>query len=523
MSVNHGKDGRIFPRHPIIPRPPRPPSPPKNNSSRLLRPRSAGPPFSTLSLLTKVVHIVKVLFTSAVDPFSEIENRIRPLWPAYLAAFAKRALRQRNLQFRYATDATGNLKQELNDFRPDILALSSVTQNFGYAKEIAALAKSQKAKVIAGGIHVSSLPRSMGKDIDVACMGEGEFTFSELLKIYWECGEFPSEKLQNVAGVAWLDHGKLLQTPPRKERPEIDQIPHPDRKLIGYGRRGYVYSARGCPYNCVFCSATRYWGQIRYASPEYIVEEIMELADHGTKVVRFSDENFVANKPRLSKISALVREFGLHHRLKFSCWSRANDVTPEVVETLRAMNVVSVKLGLESGSPKTLEFLKGKDVTIEDNRRAVELFKKAGMQVNADFIFGVPQETEEDLEATLTFIRKTPIDFFDIDIFSPLPGTPVWELAKKRGLVDDLEMDWRRLNFKFIPHAPTAILLSNKLSFSQLKRYHKRFRRLRFFRNLRAVLFSPWIGEAPGLGLRRALERSVKTLRQLRGRYEPVQ
>jgi radical SAM superfamily enzyme YgiQ (UPF0313 family) len=463
---------------------------------------------------------MKVLFASAVDPYSEVENRIRPLWPAYLAAFANHELGEKGLVFRYAK---ASLKQELASFRPDLLALSSVTQNFGFAKEMAALAKSEKVTVIAGGIHVSSLPRSMGENIDAACIGEGEQTFAELLKIYSDCGALPADRVLQLPGVAVFGQGGLIQTAPRKQRPEIDQLPHPDRSLIGYGRRGYVYSARGCPYHCVFCSATRFWGQIRYASPEYILQELLELAEHGTQIVRFSDENFVANKPRLFQIAELVRQNGLHRKLKFSCWSRANDVSPEVVEALRAMNVVSVKLGLESGSPKTLAFLKGKDVTVEDNRRAVELYKKAGIQVNADFLFGVPEETEADISATYDFIRKTRIDFFDIDLFTPLPATPVWEMAKRRGLVNDLEMDWRRLNFKFIPYASAAIILSNHLSFSQLKRHHRKFRRLRFFRNIRATLRSPWRGEAPGLAIARLVERSVKLVRRLKGRYEPVQ
>jgi radical SAM superfamily enzyme YgiQ (UPF0313 family) len=165
------------------------------------------------------------------------------------------------------------------------------------------------------------------------------------------------------------------------------------------------------------------------------------------------------------------------------------------------MNVVSVKLGLESGSQRILNYLKG-EVTVEQNRQAVRFLKEAGLQVNADFLFGAPDETEAEMMETYEFIRRSPIDFFDINIFSPLPATPVWELARRRGLVDDQKMDWSRLNYKFINDERKAIHLSEHLTHAQLKRIHEKFQRLRRVRTVQAVLRSPWVDEIPGLLLK---------------------
>jgi radical SAM superfamily enzyme YgiQ (UPF0313 family) len=454
---------------------------------------------------------LKVLFTSAVAPYSKIETLLRPLWPAYLAAYAEKRLGAQAVTFGYAT---GPIDALLNDFKPDILCLSSVTQNYGYAVRGAAAARARNIPVIIGGMHISSLPTSLSRDMSVACIGEGELTFVDLLSLYLDRGGFPRLELEKIPGVAFGDGEKIVVTSMRAERPKLDALPHPDRSLIGYGRRGYVYTARGCPYSCVFCSCTRFWGKVRYASPAYIVEELWELVDHGAKVVRFADENFIANRKRLRDLARLIESDGLNKKLKFSCWCRADNVTPEVVEDLKTINIVSVKLGLESGNDRVLDYLKG-GVRVEDNRRAVRLLHRSGLQVNADFLFGAPDETEAEIMDTYRFIKRSPIAFFDLDIFSPLPGTPVWDLAKSKGFVSDTDMSWDRLNYKFNDDPRTAITLSETLSHAQLAKLHRKFRRLRFWKSLRALPRTPWLAEVPSVLWKKVSDRLMKRVHKI--------
>lgn len=360
----------------------------------------------------------KILFVGAVNPGSLVENLYPPLWPGFLAAYAERNLGPGRVSFCYGN---GNIRRLLDRHRPHLLALSSVTQNFGRALLIAREARLRGIPVIVGGMHISSLPTSLTDDMDAACIGEGEETYLELLKLFLDTGRLKPADLSRIRGIAYYEDGRLLRKELREPLAKIDDLPHPKRSLVGYGRRGYVYTSRGCAYQCVFCSCTRFWGNVRHASAHYIIEELEDLAAHGVRVVRFADENFVSNVPRLNEICEKIRQRGLDRRLKFSCWCRANGVTPEIARTLRSMNVSSVKLGLESGSQRMLDYLKG-DVTIEENRQAVLLLKDAGLQVNADFVFGALDETLEEMEETYEFIRSTPIDLFDINIFPSFPA-----------------------------------------------------------------------------------------------------
>lgn len=449
----------------------------------------------------------KVLFTAAVNPHALRHNLYAPLWPAYLAAYAEPRLPARSVEFRWDIGPIASL---LDRHRPDVLAISSVTHNYGYAEEYAREARQLGIAVIVGGPHISCLPQSLTPDMNVACVGEGEQTFVDLLELFLSTGRFAPADLERIPGIAF---GEGQLTKPRPVLPKLDNLPHPKRDLIGYGYRTYVHTARGCVYKCLFCATARLWGKIRYASAEYILEELEELVSRGVRVVRFADDDFVSNLPRLREISEKVQQRGFHKRLRFSCWCRANHVTPEVVRTLRAMSVVSVKFGLESGSQRILDYLKG-GVTVEQNRRAVMLMKEAGMQVNADFIIGSPDETESDMQETYEFIRKSPIDLFDVNIFSPLPNTPVWDLAQQRGLVNDRKMDWSRLNYKFVQDKEHAIDLSERLTHAQLEQINARFQRLRRWRTLQAVSKSPWLNELPMLAVKASwlgLQRLART------------
>jgi magnesium-protoporphyrin IX monomethyl ester (oxidative) cyclase len=447
----------------------------------------------------------RVLLLNAVNPFSEVENRYRPLWAGYLAAHVEKHIGQGVFEFRFMAKS---LKDELVSYKPHVVAMSSVTQNYNYAKEYARIIKSYDIPVIIGGMHISALPNCLTGDMDVGCIGEGEETFLELMRHYLEAGGFYPDGLKNINGIIYRENGRLVRMPDRAFCKSIDELPHPQRTILGYGHRSYITTARGCSYKCVFCGCTRFWGNVRYASAEYVMEEIQELVDHGVKVIRFNDDNFVAHTKRLAQIAAMIVKKGFHRKVKFSCWGRANNITPDTVKLLKEMNIVSVVMGLESGCQRTLDYLKG-NVTVEENWRAVELLKDSGIQANADFLIGAPDETAEEIMQTYDFIKKSRVDFVTINIFSPLPGTPVWEYAKQKKLVAD-DMEWGRVQFKFNADEDSALILSERLNHQELYRLYKKLRRLEFIKMIKALPGSPWIDELPGVVYKRAREKFAK-------------
>ncbi|MEA3347108.1 MAG: radical SAM protein, partial [Candidatus Auribacterota bacterium] len=256
-------------------------------------------------------------------------------------------------------------------------------------------------------------------------------------------------------------------------------------------------SSRGCPYRCIFCASSRYWNNIRYFSPEYVVDEIEELVEKWkVRLISFYDDLFVANQKRLNRIAELVVSRGLVGKVKFSCSCRANTVTEEVVSSLKKMGVCSVGMGLESGNPRVLSILKGKSAKVEDNFRAVELLHSAGIKVNASFIIGSPDETLEEMMDTYRFIKKSLLSFVDIYLLTPFPGTPVWDQAEARGLVF-ANMDWSKLNVNFEKNKENAIIMSEVFSRDDIIKMYNKFRRLRLKKNITALPGHPMIIDLP--------------------------
>lgn len=404
-----------------------------------------------------------MMFINAINPFMEVQYRFPQLGLGYLAA----ALRKHfdGIQIRIVAR---NVEKELFSFMPDVVGITAVSQNYEYAKQYAKTAKKMNLPVIIGGIHISSLPQTMTEDMDYAIMGEGEQTIVELVDTLAN-----HRPVTGIKGIAYRDGGGSMKlTEPREFIDPLDNIPFPARDLLKTSRFGNIFSSRGCPYSCTFCASTRYWNKLRFFSAEYVVAEIKEMVEkYGAKRISFYDDLMIADKPRLEKIADLVQREPVLKKIKFGINARANLITDHTAEVLKSMHVASVGMGLESGNESTLRYLKGGSVSVQDNYNAVTTLHKYGIAANASFIIGSPNETREEILETLRFIKTSGLNFVDTFFLTPLPGTPVWEDAKQRGLVSD-DMDFSRLN---IFHAKDPIIMSERIDRDELLKLHRIF------------------------------------------------
>lgn len=354
------------------------------------------------------------------------------------------------------------------ELNPNIICFSSFTMYYALTIDMAKKIKENlNAPIVLGGTHISTLPQSLEKCFDIAVIGEGEITLSELLKLYGKKRKFEVKDLKQIKGITFFDDdNKLVINERREPIKNLDEIPNLDKSFINknyfkktilpngkYGRLANMVTARGCPYRCSFCSTSVFWGNtVRYHSPEYITKEIEDyVKNYKVKHIIIWDDLFTINLDRLKKFSKLLNEKKL--KLSFTCEVRADLVTEELCKILKELNVERVGFGFESGSERILKMLKKESVTIEDNKRAVDLCKKYNFLVEGSLIFASPSEKIEDMKKSIELIRsmiKKKVNNIWTYILTPLPGTEMWEIAKQRGRVKDSNMDWRILFFQNI-------------------------------------------------------------------------
>lgn len=228
----------------------------------------------------------------------------------------------------------------------------------------------------------------------------------------------------------------------RYERPVNREffLPTPRHDLFRSNRYRYpfvrhrefatVLTDYGCPYHCSFCvmSTIGY----KYRAVENVMEELRFLKKIGTKELYFCDQTFgVSRRRTLELCSSMKNErFGFG----WSCFTRVDLITEELLGALQSAGCHTVKLGVESANEKVLLKYQ-KRFTIAQIRDAFRLCKAKNMRTVATFILGLPDESEETAHATIAFAKELDPDFASFNVAVPRVGTPLRQEAIDSGLI----------------------------------------------------------------------------------------
>jgi radical SAM superfamily enzyme YgiQ (UPF0313 family) len=349
--------------------------------------------------------------------------------------------------------------EQIVAFKPDILGVGSVSQCLHDAVQMACEARSAMPDCwnVLGGYHISALPQTLPQAFDIGVIGEGELTFAELVSLRMKSKKPDDELLRQIKGVCYRDgEDKIVQTHRRPLVKDIDTLPLPLRR-IPYGQEWpYLFTARGCPYHCIYCASNTFWGHYRFHSAEYIVHEIDRMVESfGVKSIYLVDDLFIEPKKRLRELSRFIKDRGWLGKIRFKGFVRVNLVDEEVLGILKEMGFIEVRFGMETASEKLLNLIKDQPFTIRQAESVIDLCNKYEIPVCASFMFGIPGEDEDDINTSRDFLRKHRGRFSisGFYLMQPVPGTKLWEDCLAKGMLSteidfaSLELDLSRENF----------------------------------------------------------------------------
>ncbi len=342
-----------------------------------------------------------------------------------------------------------DIARVLEDFRPDVLGIGAITATVNDALKFCALAKEISPGVVTvlGNVHPTFMSEGVLSSgaVDFVVRGEGEITFAELVDCLAAGGD-PSR----VVGLSFLKDGALFHTPDRPFIRDLDRL-RPAWDLLDWSiytyhprpgsRLAIVSSSRGCISQCLFCSQRLFWrGDWRARSPENFVAELEFLREHyGVDVVMISDEYPTKDRNRWERILDLLieRDLGLEILME----TRVDDIIrdEDLMEKYRAAGVSHIYVGVEAPDQKRVDAYR-KHIRVEDSRRALEIINRADIISETSFVVGTPDETPENLRATLELAK-----FYDPDMafflpLTPWPYTPMYERYREHIEVHDWSM-----------------------------------------------------------------------------------
>jgi radical SAM superfamily enzyme YgiQ (UPF0313 family) len=307
-------------------------------------------------------------------------------------------------------------------------------------------ARYPRLPIVLGGWHPSILPeQTLQADfVDIVVLRQGEVTFRELVHRL-ESGD----PLDGLQGILFKRDGETVHGPPRPytgvahlpdRMPGYDLIDY-DRYERATGLRWVMYSAsHGCPYNCSYCSNASVYGRnLDVLPPEVVVEQVSYLVrKYDIRLLGLIDDIYFAFMDRSLRIAEGFLRSGLRFEWyiqdRADAWAR---LTPEQARMYARSGLSRVHFGAESGSDEVLRSIE-KRSDVARTLEAVDRCKQAGIRASFGFIFGLPDEREEDLRMTVDLIREIHARSDRADcytnLFTPYPGSPLWPRSIALGL-----------------------------------------------------------------------------------------
>ena len=361
----------------------------------------------------------------------------------------------------------------IKDENPEILAISAVVSTaYEFTKKLSLDLKKNLPgiTIIMGGNLGASAEVLLHKTgIDFICTGEGERTMVDFVDCW--LGAKDKKDFEKVHGLAFFNEGKNLTVTPYAKSLEAHQVYDIDWSILeDLGQMGFfvapkessplygisfskdqrsnesrhegksiatIVASKGCVAKCTFCH--RWDPGVRYIPVSTLMKRIDYFIDkYNVGFIDFGDENFGSDHKWLAEFLCEIKKRDLIWRVS---GMRVSTISLEWVQKMKDAGCSSMYFGMESGSQKILDVM-GKVTTVEQNKNIIKWLPANGIDTCLQLVLGMPGETQETIEETMEFANfyaqnseDTDPNRLGINFAQALPGTPLYEYARRKGFI----------------------------------------------------------------------------------------
>ena len=333
-------------------------------------------------------------------------------------------------------------RTEVERRRPDVVGVTMMSSDYNPAMRALEIVRQIDVgiRTCVGGPHATICAEEVQDSplVDHVFIGEAEVTFPDALG-KWMRGEGVPRIVPAVQpdldAIPYADHdlflaewrrwGYSLDSP---EAPFVEELPSPFVTII---------AGRGCMYNCSYCQpAERYiFGRrVRRRSVANVLAELESLRD------RYHFNSFMFHDDCLTEDRQWVIEFcqaylAAGFQQPFFCQSRADIIVKneDLVALMARAGLKGYLIGFESGSDRVLRFIR-KGTRVWQNLRAAEICRKYGIAIWANYMLGLPTETEDEMRATIAMLKQIDPDYYSPAFYTPHPGSDLYDYCEEHDL-----------------------------------------------------------------------------------------
>jgi hypothetical protein len=312
----------------------------------------------------------------------------------------------------------------------DLLAIAGAqSHQMHRALDLCALARRNGVRsIVIGGPHPMTCDTSeaQGRGVSFA-LAEAELIWPSILEDAAGAGE-----LKAVYGAAQRWMGKL--DPPAAIAPERELLRSYVIPMVG------VYPARGCPYNCSFCSVVKIAGRVVRGQPvDTTIRTLVNAKRAGVRLVMFTSDNFNKYGEARQLLHAMIDE-GIRLPFFVQCDLQL-ERDEDLVALLARAGCAQVFVGAESFSRAALKSVRKHQNDPSAYGRLIALCHRHGVSTHFSNILGFPNQDERDIHEHLGELRSMNPFMASFYVLTPIPGTDQYEEFRAEGLITESNLD----------------------------------------------------------------------------------